>query len=302
MSIAMTKAILVAGATGNLGSRICSQLIKRNTEVRAIVRTSADSGKKETLEKMGVKVHEVNLGSIDAIANASTGVSCIVSALAGLGDVIIDLQKRLLDGAVQAGVPRFIPSDFCTDYNDLVQGDNRNFDLRRQFREYLDDSSMKVSSIFNGAFADILKYNTPVLNLKDKSIGYWGDKADWKLDFTTMDDTAAFTAEVALDETAPRVLQIASFRISPNMIKAEVKEAAGQEFRIHQLSNLEDFAQFIKKQRADNTAGENELYAKWQQSQYMYSMFSTHHQQLANDRYENLTWTTSLAYIKSFVR
>ena len=222
--------------------------------------------------------------------------------VAGLGDVIVDLQKRILDGAIQAGVPRFIPSDFCTDYNDLVPGENRNFDLRREFKKYLDSNPIKASSVFNGAFADILKYNTPVLNLKDKSIGYFGDKADWKLDFTTMDDTAAFTAEVALDDNAPRDLQIASFQVSPNMIWAEVKEATGQEFTIRQLSGLEDFAQFIKKQRADNPAGENELYAKWQQSQYMYSMYTTHHQQLSNERYKDLTWTTGLDYIKSFVK
>jgi hypothetical protein len=37
-----------------------------------------------------------------------------------------------------------------------------------------------------------------------------------------MDDTAAFTAEVALDDNAPRDFQIASFKISPNMILADV--------------------------------------------------------------------------------
>jgi hypothetical protein len=174
--------------------------------------------------------------------------------------------------------------------------------LRRQFKAYLDTTSIQASSVFNGAFADILKYNTPLLNLKDKSIGYWGEKADWKLDFTTMDNTAAFTAEVALDENAPRDLQVASFQISPNELWAAVKEATGQEFRIHQLSGLDDFAQFIKKQRADNPAGENELYAKWQQAQYMYSMFSTRHNHLANDRYENLTWTPGLAYTKTFLK
>jgi hypothetical protein len=138
--------------------------------------------------------------------------------------------------------------------------------------------------------------------LKDKSIGYWGEKADWNLDFTTMDETSAFTAEVALDEQAPRDLQIASFQISPNQIRVDVKEITGQEFRIQQLSSLEDFAQFIKKQRADNPAGENELYAKWQQSQYMYSMFTTQHDQLQNTRYKSLTWSTGLSYIKSFVK
>ncbi len=298
----MKKSILVAGATGNLGNRICRELIKRDAAVSAIVRTSTDTEKIEVLKKMGVNVLEVDVNNINEIAKACADVDCIVSALAGLGEVIVDLQKRILDGAIKAGVTRFIPSDFCTDYDDLVPGENRNFDLRKDFKKYLDSTPIKASSIFNGAFADILKYNTPVLNLKDKSIGYWGEKADWKLDFTTMDDTAAFTAEVALDDDAPRDLQIASFQVSPNMIWAEVKEATGQEFKIHQLSSLEDFAQFIKKQRADNPAGENELYAKWQQSQYMYSMFTTHHRQLDNERYKNINWTTGLAYIKSFVK
>lgn len=293
----MEKAILVAGATGNLGNRICRELVKRGAAVGAIVRPSTASEKMEAIAKMGVKVLEVDVNSIDEIAKASAGAACVVSALAGLGEVVVDLQKRILDGALQAGVPRFIPSDFCTDYNDLVPGENRNFDLRRAFKAYLDSTSMKASSIFNGAFADILKYNTPVLNLKDRSLGYWGEKADWKLDFTTMDDTAAFTAEVALDDNAPRDLQIASFQLSPNGIWADVKEITGQEFRIQQLSSLDDFARFIKKQRADNPAGENELYAKWQQAQYMYSMFSTQHHQLLNGRYKNLTWTTGLAYL-----
>ena len=271
----MNKVILVAGATGNLGNRISRELIKRGAEVRAIVRTSTDREKIETLQKLGVNVVEVDFNDIDAIAKASIGVHCVVSALAGLGSVIIDLQKRILDGAIKAGVPRFIPSDFSSDYNSLVEGENRNFDLRREFKKYIDTKAIQATSIFNGCFADILMYNTPILNLKEKSIGYWGDKANWKLDFTTMDDTASFTAEVALDETAPRNLQIASFQISPNMIFEDVKKASGQEFKIHQMSSIEDFASFIKKQRADNPAGENELYAKFQQGQYMYSMFTT---------------------------
>jgi NAD(P)-dependent dehydrogenase (short-subunit alcohol dehydrogenase family) len=298
----MKKAILVAGATGNLGGKICRDLIKRGATVSAIVRTSADAEKTAALKKMGVHVIELDLNNTDQIASACSGIDCVVSALAGLGDVIVDLQKRILDAAIQAGVPRFIPSDFCTDYRNLVHGENRNFDLRREFRKYLDGTAIKASSVFNGAFADILKYNTPVLNLKDKSIGYWGETADWNLDFTTMDDTSAFTAEVALDDHAPRDLQIASFQISPNQIMADLKEVTDQEFRIQQLSSLEDFAQFIKKQRADNPAGEKELYAKWQQSQYMYSMFTTQHHQLENGRYKNLTWSTGLSYMKSFVK
>ncbi len=298
----MKKVILVAGATGNLGSKICSALIKKDARVIALVRAASDPEKIEGLKKTGVTVAEVDFDHIDEIAAACKEVNCVVSAVAGLHEVVVDLQKNILHGALQAGVARFIPSDFCTDYNPLVPGENRNFDLRRTFKEYLDGTAIQASSIFNGAFADILKYNTPVLNLKNNSVSYWGDKAEWKLDFTTMDDTAAFTAEVALDDEAPRNLHIASFQISPVMISAEVQQISGKNFSLQQTGSMEDFAAFIKKQRADHPAGETELYAKWQQSQYLYSMFSTHHNELSNGRYANLNWTTASAYLKTFVK
>lgn len=297
----MKKTILVAGATGNLGYRICRELLKRGAEVRAIVRTSSDTDKTDALEKMGVEIKCVDLNDTQAIAEACGGIHCVVSVLAGLGDVIIDLQKRIAEAAVTAGVPRFIPSDFCTDYTLLKEGENRNFDLRRTFRTYIDGLPIQVSSVFNGCFADILKYNTPILNVKDKSIGYWGDKADWKLDFTTMDNTASFTAEAVLDDQAPRNLQIASFQVSPNMLLEKVKEVSGQEFKIHELSSLEHFAEALKKQRAEDPAGENELYAKFQQGQYMYSMFTAQHDELANDRYEGISWTSGTDYLKTFL-
>jgi NAD(P)-dependent dehydrogenase (short-subunit alcohol dehydrogenase family) len=298
----MKKTIVVAGGTGNLGNRIVRELLKRDAVIRAIVRPSTDPEKIKALNHMGATVEEVDLDSVEAIAYVCAGASCVVSALAGLSDVIVDVQKRLLTGALQAGVPRFIPSNFCTDYTDLVPGENRNFDVRRAFRAYLDRMPIQASSVFNGAFADILQYNTPILNLKEKRIGYWGEKADWPLDFTTMDDTAAFTAEVALDEEAPRNVQIASFQVSPTRLWHDVQQVTGQPFSLHQLSGLDDFAQFLRKQRAEYPAGENELYAKWQQGQYMYSMFTTHHTQVANDRYKDLTWTTSVDFIRSFVR
>jgi hypothetical protein len=297
----MKKTILVAGATGNLGQRICRELIQREALVKAIVRKSTDYDKINILKKMGVEVKVIDLNSTEAISAECTGVDCVVSALAGLREVIVDLQKKILDAAINAGVPRFIPSDFCTDYNDLKDGENRNFDLRKTFKTYIDHLPIQASSIFNGCFADILQYNTPILNLKEKSIGYWGEKKDWKLDFTTMDNTASFTAEVALDDSAPRDLKIAGFQISPKMIFEMVKDITGQEFKLQKISTLEDFSEYIRKQRADNPAGESELYAKFQQGQYMYSMFVTQHDHIANSRYNNIRWTSDYDYLQTFL-
>ena len=53
----------------------------------------------------------------------------------------------------------------------------------------------------------------------------------------------------------------------------------------------DELAEKNKKDRADDPKGEDELYSKWQQAQYMHSMFTSQMQTLDNDRYPDLNWT-----------
>ena len=151
--------IIVAGGTGDLGGRIIKALLNDGAEVRAVVRTGADTAKVEKLEQLGVKVIPVNMADVAEVTKACVGAACIVSALQGLRDVIVDVQSVLLEAAVAAGVPRFIPSDYSSDFTKLPVGDNRNFDLRREFHERLDKAAIRGTSILNGAFAELLSYN-----------------------------------------------------------------------------------------------------------------------------------------------
>jgi len=286
----MQKIILVAGATGNLGQKICRELLKNNAVVKAIVRTGSDSAKVAALTAMGVEVITVDMHSEQEIAEACKGAACVVSALAGLHDVIVDTQLTILNAAVSAGVPRFIPSDFSSDYTLMPKGENRNFDLRKEFKELLDKSAIRATSILNGCFADILRYNTPLFDVKNKTIAFYDDKADWEIDFTTMDDTAAYTALAALDDITPRILRIASFRVSPNDLANLSERYKGAKFALVDKDTMEGFSAYNKAQRAANPEGEKELYPRWQQSQYLYSMFLVNHPGLDNDRYPELQW------------
>lgn len=288
----MNKLILVAGATGNLGQKICRELIKNNAIVRAVIREESSKENIDILKKMGVELFKADLSNEQELIKACTGVSCIVSALAGLSDIILEAQTKLLNAAIAAGVKHFIPSDFSSDFTCIPEGENRNFDLRREFHVYLDQSPIKATSIFNGCFADILRYNTPLFNVPEKTIAYYDGKQDWKIDFTTMDDTAAYAAMAALDELAPRYLKIASFSVSPNDLVQLSKERKGEEFKLVEMGTMEGFSAYNKMQRSANPAGENELYSKWQQSQYLYSMFFAHHENLDNDRYKGLNWSS----------
>ncbi|MDJ0365787.1 NmrA family NAD(P)-binding protein [Hymenobacter sp. H14-R3] len=292
----MNPVILVAGATGNLGGRLVAALLQRGATVRALVRPETDPAKVAHLTQLGVVVLPVAFADHAALTHACQGVSCVVSVLAGLREVIVDAQAQLLAAAVAAGVPRFIPSDFASDYTQQAPGLNRNFDLRRAFRAQLDQAPIAATSVLNGAFAEVLAYNIALLDFKRQQVGYWED-ADWQIDFTTMDDTAAYTAAAALDPAPPRFLRIASFQPSPREL-AGIAEAAGRgQFALVRLGARADLAAHVQQARAANPAGEQQLYTDWQQLQYMLSMFSVQNRPLDNARYADLTWTAARTFL-----
>jgi hypothetical protein len=293
----MENTILVAGGTGDLGNRIIKALLKRNANVIAVVRLSSDEAKIAEMESMGVKVMKVDMSNVAELTQACMGVSCVVSALAGLREAIVDGQSVLLEAAVEAGVPRFIPSDYSSDFTQIAEGENRNFDLRKEFHKKLDVAPIASTSIMNGAFTDILAYNTPFYNLKENCVGYWGNDPDFYVDFTTKDDTANFTAAAALDSTTPKILRIASFQISPNELVEMATEIKKTEFKLIPMGSLEELSAYNKKARADNPEGENELYPKWQGSQYMHSMFSAQNTPNDNNRYADIKWTSAFEVI-----
>jgi NAD(P)-dependent dehydrogenase (short-subunit alcohol dehydrogenase family) len=295
----MKTIVLIAGATGNLGGRIVHALLSKGVDVHALVRTTSDRDKIEQLQHAGAKIVEADMASPSSLIQACMGASCVISALQGLRDVIVDTQASLLHAAVAAGVPRFIPSDFSSDFTKLPVGQNRNFDLRREFHEHLDKAPIAATSIFNGAFADILTYNTPILDLKKRSVGYWGNDADYKLDFTTMDNTAAFTAAAALHYNAPRKLHIASFQVSPVELVAIAKQVTNTEFKLTLMGTVEELAAYNQKMRLANPEGEQELYPRWQSSQYIQSMFCTQPEKLDNEYYEGIKWTSAHDFLNA---
>ena len=289
----MEQRILVAGGTGDLGFRIVKALRKKHAAVVAIVRHSSNAKKIKALEDLGAEVMKVDMKNVEELIQACAGVSCVVSALAGLREAIVDGQSVLLDSAIATGVPRFFPSDYSSDLTQIAEGENRNFDLRKEFHKKLDASPINATSIMNGAFTDILAYNTPFYNQKDNSIAYWGDNANYKVDFTTKDDTAAFAAAAALDDDTPKILRIASFQINATELAAKAKAIKGKEFKLVPMGSLEELSGYNKSQRAAHPEGENELYPPWQRSQYIHSMFSAQNKVLDNNRYPDLKWTSA---------
>ena len=283
------QTILIAGATGTLGGRVARELRLRDASVRAIVRPGTDAQRLNTLRQQGAEVIEAGLDEKAKMTKACEGVACVVSTLLGLAPVMIDAQGALLDAAVEAGVPRFIPSDFAMDFTKIEPGLNRNFDLHRQFRVRLKAAPIRSTAVLNGAFMNLLTGEAPLVLFKIKRVLYWGDNPEQKLDFTTMDDTAAYTAEVALDPDAPEILRIAGEQISAAGLARVASELSGERFRLLRGGGLGRLQRIIGVAKA-LTPKSDAPFPIWQGMQYLYCMYegSGMLTPLDNERYPNL--------------
>ena len=288
--------VLLAGATGDLGGRLAKALVARGAAVRALVRPEASSSdSRGQLTALGVEVVSADLADIVSVTQACQGASCVLSALSGLNEVILDRQSVLIDAAVRAGVSRFISSDFAADYTKSSPGHNRNFDLRREFAGRADRAPIAVTSIFNGAFMDMLGAEMPIIQPRIRSVLYWGDR-DQPLDFTTRADTAAYTAAAALDDTTPRILRIVGDTVSARDIAAVMTKASGSVYRTLRVGSLGSLRLLIPLAKLAAPEKPNPVFPAWQGMQYTLDQFSgaVQLEPLDNDRYPDLAWTSLL--------
>ena len=288
----MAPIIILAGASGDLGTRIAKALISRGAEVRALIRPDLVAAERARLTSLGLTLAGADPADVSQMAEAMRGAGCVVSALNGLREVILDRQSALLDAAVQAGVPRFIPSDYSEDFTKTTPGDNRNLDLRCEFMGRADRAPTRVTSILNGAFMDMLGAEMPIIQPRIHRVLYW-ISAEQPLDFTTKDNVAAYTAAAALDDTTPRILRIAGDTLSVRGLAGVMSDVKDEPYRTLHVGNLGVLSAMIAvAKRLAPQPGDP--FPAWQGMQYMRDMFSGKGKltSVDNDRYPELTWTT----------
>lgn len=109
--------ILVTGATGMLGCRLCRELIGAGEEVRGLVRLTSDPAVVEELNRLGVETVVGDLRDYVGLKFVTHGVSTVISTATALGssnvaDTIDAVDRRghvnLIDAARINGVSRFV--------------------------------------------------------------------------------------------------------------------------------------------------------------------------------------------------
>jgi len=108
---------LIVGASGMVGTEICSKLAESGRAVRALVRASTDSGKRDRLKGLGANLAYGDLKNPSTLEAACEGVSAVISTASSTfsrqeGDTIESVdsagQLNLIRAARTAGVQHFI--------------------------------------------------------------------------------------------------------------------------------------------------------------------------------------------------
>ncbi len=278
--------VLVAGATGMLGTKIVSALLdKGNIDVRAMVRSINDS-KPENRQKInamkakGATIVEGDAMQPETLLSPCTGVDVVVSAI-GNNNVTVPGQKNLIDAAKQQGVKRFIPSDYSVDYRKLDYGDNHNLDMRKEVFEYLQQSGLEYTLVLNGMFMEFVTH-MPMFDLEHQVFQYWGD-GEMLMDLTTTDDTAKYVAEAVSDPAlANTALEVAGDTLTPKQLRTTYEEATGSKLTEKSLGSIAQMQASIATKKASASSIEEYVY-----DQYLYAMESGKGKldQIQNDRY-----------------
>ncbi|MBH8574399.1 NmrA family NAD(P)-binding protein [Nostocaceae cyanobacterium CENA369] len=264
------KTVLLAGATGMLGSKIALALAsKESIDLRIMVRSRKVNNEKKQqqiniLEGLGVIV-EGDLNDQESLEKACTGVDTVVSAVSGWEDVVVTGQLNLLAAAKKLGVSHFIPSDYTYNYFNIQLGDNYLSDFRIRVAQAVKESGLDYTFIMNGIFAEV--FVSPFFNVFNFETGtaqYWGD-GETQFDVTTIEDTAKYTAEAVVD---PRAINT-SFQVVGDVISMKEAVAAYEEVKGKKLTqtskgSAEDLKAWIEQLKAENASPFSIIPAQYQ--------------------------------------
>jgi uncharacterized protein YbjT (DUF2867 family) len=211
-------------ATGTLGAHILSALSHSGCyKLTILVRSGSHCSIPHD-----ATVVEVDYNSDESLRGALQGHDVLVSAL---GKTALDLQPRLIDAAVMAGVQRIIPSEFG---GDLRNQKTRQFPTYRskvlveeQLERLWTQSGVSYTLIFTNCLLDwgLSAKGATLLNPSDRTIRLY-DGGNKKFSTTSMATVGRAVVAVLdhYDETANRPVYIHDIVITQKELLEMAKE------------------------------------------------------------------------------
>ncbi len=246
--------ILVAGATGVLGSEIVHRLTARGEKVRAMVRTTSAPEKVEHLKQLGAEIVRADVKQPQTLLAACTGVDAVISTITTIltsqpGDSFEatdeEGNKALVDAAKKAGAAKFIFVSFDTSKTP----DNPLSSAKRETEEHLKASGLDYTILHPSLFFE--SWLGPML-FADPAAGtakVYGNGAD-KIRYVAVADVAEFAVQ-SLSAPAARNATIpvgGPEEISQRDAVRIFEEAYGKKFSIIEIPEATLEAQWASAQ------------------------------------------------------
>ncbi|KAG5981443.1 hypothetical protein E4U55_002947 [Claviceps digitariae] len=229
------KNVTVVGATGKLGTPVFQKLVDSKTFNIQVLRRPDST----TQYPSGIKVTDVDFRSVDALTAALKDQDVVIALF---GAAALHLQRGLIDASINAGVRRFIPSEFGSD---VSQPNNRTLlplVEKAKVEDYLVEkaktSHLSYTFIYNGPFLDWGIQHHFILDTSNyQPVLFDGGN---QLFSTTTLDTIANGVLAVLNhpaETENQAIYLSDFKVSQNELLAVAKNVApGKPWQPKQVS------------------------------------------------------------------
>jgi uncharacterized protein YbjT (DUF2867 family) len=202
----MKKKILVVGGTGYLGNKVIEQLLSRDVEVRALIRSGSDA---TDTEKKGVKIFLGDLTKPESLLLPLEGADAVITSAIGYsqrkkGDSLNSVDdignKNLVDAAVKMNTPRLVFTSILTAEKAKSVP---HFWQKKLIEDYMDQRGVPYVALRPGAFLDQNpKWDFWASGLRKGKLTVLGStKAKWSHILT--DDLAKYLALSAINPDVP---------------------------------------------------------------------------------------------------
>jgi uncharacterized protein YbjT (DUF2867 family) len=245
--------ILVAGATGYLGTEICRLLRERGTDVRALVRHTSSQEKVEALRTLGVELVMGDLKNPRSLDAACQDIDTVISTasvtLSRQPDDTIqrvdqDGQIALVDAAVANGVQRYLFVSFSGN----LELECALHTAKRAVERAVRESGMTYTILRPSFFTEVWLSPALGFDVANGRARIFGT-GDQRMSWISLADVARVTVE-SIDHPAARnaVFELGGEAVSPNELVKEVERRTGRSMQVERIP-----AEALQAQRAQAT-------------------------------------------------
>ncbi|KAJ5546901.1 hypothetical protein N7494_004486 [Penicillium frequentans] len=235
--------VAVAGGGGGIGLEIVRAILVTKKHDLIVLSRS----KQPSLTTQGVDVRIVDYKSVEQLKNALEGVHTVISCIAAYGDDSTAAELSLLEAAKIAGATRFVPSEWnsaCNDIVDLYAG-------KELVWKAVQSSGLQYTRFVNGLWMNV--WGPGCIRDEDEALGAYKDRPAFSIDLkagtaiipgdmsqeivvTRTQDVGRFVAATLDLPTWEAESRISGDRLSLGEVVQLARDICGREIRTTQMS------------------------------------------------------------------